>query len=159
MGLAEVLVHLPGLLRLRRRIGAHFIDHPPDVFVGIDAPDFNLSLERTLRQRGITTLHWVSPSVWAWRRYRLAKIYRGENWNPNLRAPLSGPGLDVNEGDYLLAIDGVEDAFESLDVALADVPQYRGMELPGSAGDLERLVRELEDICGDGLPTSPGQTG
>jgi nucleoside-diphosphate-sugar epimerase len=58
-----------------------------------------------------------------------------------------------------LAIDGVEDAFESLDVALADVPQYRGMELPGSAGDLERLVRELEDICGDGLPTSPGQTG
>jgi lipid-A-disaccharide synthase len=74
MGVAEVLVHLPGLLRLRRRIGAHFIDHPPDVFVGIDAPDFNLSLERTLRQRGITTLHWVSPSVWAWRRYRLAKI-------------------------------------------------------------------------------------
>ena len=74
MGLAEVLVHLPGLLRLRRRIGAHFMNHPPDVFVGIDAPDFNLSLERMLRQRGITTLHWVSPSVWAWRRYRLAKI-------------------------------------------------------------------------------------
>jgi len=74
MGLAEVLVHLPGLLRLRRRIGAHLLSNPPDVFVGIDAPDFNLSLERTLRQRGITTLHWVSPSVWAWRRYRLAKI-------------------------------------------------------------------------------------
>jgi lipid-A-disaccharide synthase len=74
MGLAEVLVHLPGLLRLRRRIGAHFISNPPDVFVGIDAPDFNLTLERSLRRRGVTTLHWVSPSVWAWRRYRLAKI-------------------------------------------------------------------------------------
>jgi len=74
MGLAEVLVHLPGLLRLRRRIGAHFLASPPDVFVGIDAPDFNLSLEARLRRRGITTLHWVSPSVWAWRRYRLATI-------------------------------------------------------------------------------------
>ncbi len=74
MGLAEVLVHLPALLRLRRRIAAHFLANPPDVFVAIDAPDFNLSLERSLKRRGVTTLHWVSPSVWAWRRYRLAKI-------------------------------------------------------------------------------------
>lgn len=74
MGLAEVLVHLPRLLRLRRRIRRHFRKHPPDVFVGIDAPDFNLALERSLRGAGIPTVHWVSPSVWAWRRYRLRKI-------------------------------------------------------------------------------------
>lgn len=74
MGLAEVLVHLPGLLRLRRRISAQLLKKPPAVFVGIDAPDFNLGLERTLKQHGIATLHWVSPSVWAWRCYRLKKI-------------------------------------------------------------------------------------
>lgn len=76
MGLVEVLGRLPGLIRLRRRIAHHFLDNPPDVFVAIDAPDFNLSLERTLKQAGIPVLHWVSPSVWAWRKYRLKKIRR-----------------------------------------------------------------------------------
>ncbi|MEN8761759.1 MAG: lipid-A-disaccharide synthase [Thiogranum sp.] len=74
MGLVEVLGHLPGLYRLRRKISRHFRRRPPDVFVGIDAPDFNLSLERSLKQAGIPTVHWVSPSVWAWRQYRLGKI-------------------------------------------------------------------------------------
>ncbi|HHJ17704.1 MAG TPA: lipid-A-disaccharide synthase [Gammaproteobacteria bacterium] len=74
MGLVEVLGRLPGLIRLRRRIARHFRENPPDVFVGIDAPDFNLSLERTLKQAGIPVVHWVSPSVWAWRNYRLKKI-------------------------------------------------------------------------------------
>jgi lipid-A-disaccharide synthase len=74
MGLAEVLVHLPGLLRLRRRIARQLLNKAPAVFVGIDAPDFNLALERKLKERGIATLHWVSPSVWAWRRYRLDRI-------------------------------------------------------------------------------------
>lgn len=76
MGLVEVFAHLPRLLRLRRRVFRHFRDHPPDVFVGIDAPDFNLSLERRLKRCGIPTLHWVCPSVWAWRRYRVGKIRR-----------------------------------------------------------------------------------
>jgi lipid-A-disaccharide synthase len=74
MGLAEVLAHLPRLLRLRKRVARHFLQGPPRVFIGIDAPDFNLALEQRLRRRGIRTLHWVSPSVWAWRRYRLKKI-------------------------------------------------------------------------------------
>jgi len=74
MGLVEVLGHLPGLFRLRRKVSRHFRRKPPDVFVGIDAPDFNLSLERSLKQAGIPTVHWVSPSVWAWRQYRLGKI-------------------------------------------------------------------------------------
>ncbi len=76
MGLFEVLGHLPRLLRLRRRLVDYFTTNPPDVFIGIDAPDFNLSLERQLKQAGIATLHWVSPSVWAWRRYRLPRIRR-----------------------------------------------------------------------------------
>ena len=74
MGLAEVLGHLPRLLRLRRRLLHCFLEQPPELFLGIDAPDFNLGLERRLKQRGIDTLHWVSPSVWAWRRYRLKQI-------------------------------------------------------------------------------------
>ena len=74
MGLVEVMAHLPRLLRLRRRVQRHFLDQPPRLFVGIDAPDFNLGLEKHLKQRDIETMHWVSPSVWAWRRYRLSQI-------------------------------------------------------------------------------------
>ncbi len=76
MGLFEVLSHLPRLWLLRRRLIRYFKSQPPDVFIGIDAPDFNLALEKQLKRAGIATLHWVSPSVWAWRRYRLRRIQR-----------------------------------------------------------------------------------
>lgn len=59
---------------IRRRLLARFQADPPDLFIGIDAPDFNLVVERTLRNAGVPTVHYVSPSVWAWRRYRLKKI-------------------------------------------------------------------------------------
>lgn len=74
MGLTEVIHHLPGLLAMRRALRRHFLHNPPDLFIGVDAPDFNLALERSLKQRGIRTLHYVSPSVWAWRQYRVRKI-------------------------------------------------------------------------------------
>lgn len=75
-GYFEVLRHYWGLLRMRRELARHFIKNPPDLFVGIDAPDFNLGLEQMLRQRGIKTLHYVSPSIWAWRHGRIKKIRR-----------------------------------------------------------------------------------
>ena len=74
MGLVEPLRHVPRLLQLRRRLRRHWQEHPPDVFVGIDAPDFNLGLEKGLRQSGVTTVHYVSPTVWAWRPGRIRKI-------------------------------------------------------------------------------------
>ena len=76
MGLFEVFGRYLELLPLRRRLARRYAADPPDVFIGVDAPDFNLSLELALRRAGVRTVHFVSPSVWAWRRYRLNKIAR-----------------------------------------------------------------------------------
>lgn len=76
MGLAEVVRHLPRLLRLRGALRRRIIDWDPDVTIGIDAPDFNLGLERRLRRAGFPTIHYVSPAVWAWREGRAKSIGR-----------------------------------------------------------------------------------
>jgi lipid-A-disaccharide synthase len=74
MGLVEPLKRLPELLRIRRNVVNHFMQNPPAVFIGIDSPEFNLGVELKLREAGIKTVHYVSPSVWAWRQGRLKKI-------------------------------------------------------------------------------------
>jgi len=76
MGLVEVLRHLPRLLKLRRQLRRRLRQWRPDLFIGIDAPDFNLRLERQLKAAGVKTLHYVSPSIWAWREHRAASIGR-----------------------------------------------------------------------------------
>ncbi len=78
-GFVEVLAHLPQLFRLRRQLRKRLLAARVPLFIGVDAPDFNFGLERKLKRRGVRTIHFVSPSVWAWRRERLQKIGRSVN--------------------------------------------------------------------------------
>lgn len=73
-GYIEVIKHLWGLLKLRRQLLKNLLNHPIDLFIGVDAPDFNFWLEKKLKNKGIKTIHYVSPSIWAWRMGRIAKI-------------------------------------------------------------------------------------
>lgn len=76
LGLTEILGRYLELRQLRKRLIAYFLANPPDVFIGVDSPGFNLGIEEALRRAGIPTVHYVSPQVWAWRTWRVRKIRR-----------------------------------------------------------------------------------
>ncbi len=72
----ESIGKYPGILSIREKLAEHFLSDPPELFIGIDVPDFNLGLELKLKRGGILTVHYVSPTVWAWRGYRIRKIHK-----------------------------------------------------------------------------------
>jgi lipid-A-disaccharide synthase len=150
MGLVEVLGRYLELLPVRARLARRLMDERPDVFVGIDAPDFNLALEAKLRREGVPTVHYVSPSVWAWRGYRLRKIGRSVDRMLTLfpfEAPLyERHGIAVSFVGHPLA-DAIPD-----DTDVAGCRRALGLPprgevvalLPGSRmGEVSRLAESL----------------
>jgi len=120
-GYVEVLRHYPGLLAMRRNLRRRLVKERPAVFIGIDAPDFNLDLEAALKRRRIPTVHYVSPSVWAWRGGRIKRIARCAN--------------------QLLALFPFEPAlYRDTGVGVTYVGHPLADEIP--PGDITRAVRE-----------------
>ncbi len=163
MGLAEVLRHLPRLLRLRRQLRKRLLAWKPDVFIGIDAPDFNLGVERWLKQRGIRTVHYVGPSVWAWREKRAEKI--GESADRVLCLfPMEPPiyaryGVDARfVGHPLADAIALEPDRAAARIALSLDPQRPTLALlPGSRlGEIAKMLAiflEAATLAMQQLPT------
>lgn len=143
MGLVEVLGRLRELIAIRKRLRDFFIANPPAVFIGIDSPDFTLGLERQLRALGTTTVHYVSPSVWAWRQNRIHGIARSvdlmltllpfeANFYHQHKIPVAFVGHPL--ADRIPLQPPVREAREALDLApgqavVAMLPGSRGSEL------------------------------
>lgn len=155
MGLFAPLVKLPQILRIRYHLTRHLLANPPDMFIGIDAPDFNLGLELKLRQQGIRTVHCVSPSVWAWRQRRIYQIERAvdlmlvlfpfeEAFYQRFRVPVRYIGHPLADR-YPLRLDA-ENARRALgyhrgDTIIALMPGSRLMELNYMAELFVRTAR------------------
>ncbi len=165
MGLTEVLAHLPRLFRFRRQFARQIELWQPDAFVGIDSPDFNLGLARRLRRHGLITMHYVSPSVWAWRARRIGKIARSLDllltlfpFEPALYQPY---GLDTrfvghHLADHLaneppsaqarrtLSLDPGDEVIALLPGSRAGELERHGLLLAETAVDLRRLRPQAE---------------
>mgnify|MGYP002647818512 CR=1 FL=1 len=146
MGLVEVLKHLPELIRVRRTLREDALAWQPDIMIGIDAPDFNTGLEKQLREAGVTTAHYVSPSVWAWRQGRVKKIAKAVDGMLTLlpfeadfyrqhRVPVAFVGHPL--ADELPLVNDRQAAREALGLKL-DGPVLA--LLPGSRGNEVRFM-------------------
>ncbi|MEX1034043.1 MAG: lipid-A-disaccharide synthase [Cellvibrionaceae bacterium] len=150
MGFVEPLKRLPELLRIRRRICQHFLANPPDVFLGIDSPGFNITLERKLKEAGIKTAHYVSPQIWAWRQQRVHKIAKSVNLMLSL-FPFEAKFYQDHDvpvayvGHYLADRIPLEPDREAARQALDVVPDTRMIALlPGSrANEVALLTSEF----------------
>lgn len=146
MGLVEVLKHLPELIRVRRTLREEALAWQPDIMIGIDAPDFNTGLEKQLRKAGVTTAHYVSPSVWAWRQGRVKNIAKAVDGMLTLlpfeadfyrqhRVPVAFVGHPL--ADELPLVNDRQAAREALELKL-DGPVLA--LLPGSRGNEVRFM-------------------
>ena len=146
-GYVEVLRHYWEIVGIRRRLRAHFLREPPALFIGVDAPDFNLDLEIDLRKAGIPTVQYVAPAIWAWRRERIHKVKRAVSLLltifPFETRPYREAGIPVSYvghplADLLAELPTTEAVREELRVP-ADVPVFA--LLPGSR------VSELQNMA------------
>jgi lipid-A-disaccharide synthase len=160
-GYVDALLNLRELLSIRKQLGNRLIQQRPDVFIGVDAPDFNFGLETRLRQAGLKTVHFVCPSIWAWRPERVEKIRQAADhvlclfpWEPALlhqagigatfvgypladAIPLEPPraaaraGLNLPEGETVIALLPGSRKSEITHIAPALIGAARLMQRPG----------------------------
>ena len=150
-GYVEVLKRLPELLILRAKMKKRILDYLPDIFIGIDAPDFNLEIERFLKGKGIITIHYVSPSIWAWRSDRLKTIKKSvdkmltlfpfeNSYYESFNIPVSFVGHPL--ADTLYPEDNVEELRKKLGMEENDNPVIS--LLPGSRrSEVEQMTQVL----------------
>lgn len=153
-GYLEVIKHLPAIIGIRRRLRKRLLADPPALFIGVDAPDFNLGLERALKRRGIPTVHYASPSLWIWRGERIHRIKRAVSkmlalfpFEPPIYERAGIPVAYVGHplADVLAAVPGKREAREQLRLpAGATVVAL----LPGSRrGELEQMAQLFIDTA------------
>jgi lipid-A-disaccharide synthase len=154
LGLTEILGRYFELRRLRNHLIAHFLASPPDIFIGVDSPGFNLGVEEQLRRAGIATIHYVSPQVWAWRTWRVQKIKRAVDrilvLFPFEQGFYARHGVEATFVGHPLAdeIHGDDDPLPHRDRLKLDLNRPTIALLPGSrVSELKALADVFVETC------------